>query len=379
MRTFEVQDVGTEGSPIHGDLLEEVFARVPLIDLASASRVSKSWEFAVLSSLLHINKVKPWLIIQTQNTTSLAKKVKTRAYDPRSGTWVELSRDLSPTKQLNLLQSSGSSLFYELSSKSLSFSMDPLHQTWHHISPPHMWRVDPIVTLVGPHVIVTGGGSTYWDDDPLIVEMYNMETSHWSTVESMPSIFKDSTSSMWLSTASNQHKMYVTEKASGITYSFSPVTNTWSGPYNLRPEPSIYFSTTGFAGDDLVLVSLIGHPENVTTLKLWKINLEIMEPNEIGEIPAELLEKLQGEDSYLLSSITLLGTQDFIYIYNSSDPAEIVFCEFVEGKCIWGSVKNLVLNDDTKIGSKMVMSCGLVEIADLRMAMKSKDFKFVVN
>ncbi|XP_021727063.1 F-box/kelch-repeat protein At1g23390-like [Chenopodium quinoa] len=366
-----------EGSPIHGDLLEEVFARVPLIDLACASHVSKSWEFSVSSSLVHINKPKPWLIIQTQNTTSLTNKNTTYAYDPRSNTWVELVQPSNHTKHVKPLQSSGSSLFYELSSERLSFSVDPLHHTWHHISSPGVWRVDPIVAVVGPHLIVAGGGAIYWDN-PLTVKMYDMTTSHWSTCQSMPSILKDSTASTWLSVASNQHKMYVTEKASGITYSFSPDTKAWSGPYDLRPDPSVYFSAIGYAGDDLILAGLIGNAENVKNLKLWKINPETMESNQIGEIPAELLEKLQGENSYLLSSINILATESLIYLHNTSDPSEIIFCELnEENNCKWGSVKNIILNDNCKVGSKLVMSCGRVGIADLHTAMKSRNIKFV--
>lgn len=303
-----------QGSSIHGDLLEEVFARVPLIDLACASRVSKSWEFAVSSSLAHINKIKPWLMIQTQNTTSLAKKITTHAYDPRSNLWVEIRHLLNPTNSFSPLQSSGSNLLYKLSSEGLSFSTDPLHCTWNHIPAPSAWRVDPVVAVVGPHVIVTGGGSSYLDD-PLTVEMYDMEASRWSTCQPMPTTLKDSTASTWLSVASNQHRMFVTEKASGITYSFSPETKAWSGPYDLRPEPSIYFSTIGFAGEELILAGLIGHPGHVKTLKIWKVNPETIQFDEIGEIPVELLEKLKGENSCFLTSVTLLATKDFIYIY----------------------------------------------------------------
>ncbi|KMT07219.1 hypothetical protein BVRB_6g148540 [Beta vulgaris subsp. vulgaris] len=363
-------------SPIHGDLLEEVFAHVPLIDLACAACASKSWEFAVSSSLVHINKVKPWLIIQTQNTKSLSKKITTHAYDPRSSSWIEICRSSNPTKHISSLQSLGSTFVYELSLEGLFFSVDPLHLTWHYIPAPSTWRVDPIVALVGSYVIVAGGASGYWDD-PLTVEMYDLETSHWSTCQSMPTILKDSAASTWLSLASNQHSLYVTEKATGITYSFSPTTKTWFGPYDLRPDPSIYFSAIGFAGDYLILAGLIGHAENVKTLKLWEINLETMEFNEIGEIPYELLEKLKGENSYYLSSITLLATKDFIYLYNTSDPAEIIFCELVEKKCKWRSVKNLVQNDDSKIGERMVMSCGRVGIDNLHKAMHCKDIKFV--
>ncbi|KAL2925441.1 hypothetical protein RDABS01_015706 [Bienertia sinuspersici] len=209
--------------------------------------------------------------------------------------------------------------------------------------------------------------------------MYDMEASNWSTCQAMPTILKDSAASTWLSVASNEHTMYVTEKASGITYSFSPETKTWFGPYHLRPEPNVYFSTTAFAGEELILAGLIGQPGDVKNLKIWKINPETTEFYEIGEIPHELLEKLKGKNSHILSSIALLAMENYIYIYKSSDPEEIILCEFDEGECKWENVQNLALNDDNKICKKMVMSCGRVGIADLHMAMNSKNLKFIAK
>ncbi|KAJ8451624.1 hypothetical protein Cgig2_018258 [Carnegiea gigantea] len=351
METIDAQDVKVQGeddSPIHGDLLEVVLARVPLVDLACASRVSKSWEFAILSSLSHISKIKPWLVIHTQCKRSLKKKT-TFAYDPRSNMWIEISQPQSTaTRFIPVVQSSCSSLLYELSPNRLSFSVDPLHLTWHYIPPPRAWRVDPIVARVGSHIIVAGGASGFYED-PLSVEMYDMETSHWSTCQPMPDILKHSAASTWLCVASNQESMYVMEKASGVLYSFSPETQSWGGPYDLRPDPGVFFSAVGFAGDDFILAGVVGHSENVETLKIWKIMPESMEFDEIGKIPTD------------------------------SNPEEIIFCEFADdGGWKWGSVKNVVLNDERRIGERMVMSCGKVGIGDVQIAMKARNLKLLL-
>lgn len=380
METIDAQDVkvqGEEGSVIHGDLLELVLARVPLVDLACVSRVSKSWECAVLSSLSHISKIKHWLVIHTQCRRSLKKKT-TFAYDPRSNIWIEISLPQSTaTRFISVVQSSCSSLLYQLSPNKLSFSVDPLHLTWHCIPPPRAWRVDPIVARVGSHIIVAGGASGFYED-PLSVEMYDMETSHWSTCQAMPDILKHSAASTWLSVASNQESMYVMEKASGMLYYFSPETKAWAGPYDLRPDPDVFFSAVGFAGDDLILAGVVGRSENVETLKIWKIMPESIEFDEIGKIPTELLEKLKGGDSDL-TSISLMAAKDFIYICNSSNPEEIIFFEFVDdGGWKWGSVKNVVLNDERRIGERMVMSCGKVGIGDVQIAMKARNLKLLM-
>lgn len=366
-------------SLIHGDLLEEVFAHVSLVDLACAYCVSKTWENAVSSSLLHLKKVKPWLIIHTLCAKNQTDKT-TQAYDPRSDTWVDIIQpSLTTTKHVNVspLRTSNSNLLYRLSYKEFSLSMDPLHLIWSHVTPPRIWRVDPIVAQVGAHIVVAGGVSEF-EDDPLSMEMYDMETSQWSTCQSMPYILKDSAASTWLSVAANQNTMYVTEKSSGITCSFSPETKAWSGPFDLRPDPRVFFSAIGFAGDYLILSGIIGHAQNVITLKIWKIKPEMMEFEQIGEIPSELLEKLKGENP-ILSSISLTAAENFVYIYNSSDPAELIFCELVDGVCKWGSVKNLVFDDERRIRERMVLSCGIVGICDLHMAMKSGSRKFLVK
>lgn len=367
-----------DDSPIHGDLLEFILARVPLIDLACACRVSKLWEYAVSSSLVHFNKVKPWLVIQTQCMRSLNEKTA-YAYDPRSSTWIEITnqRSSSTTKYASIIRSSNSNLLYVFSLTGLSFSADPLHLTWHRVAPPLAWRVDPIVALIGSHIVVAGGALGF-EDDPLAVKMYDMETSHWSPCQSMPDILKHSAASTWLSVAANQNTMYVIEKASGIACSFSPQTKAWSRPYDLRPDPTAFFSAVGFAGDDLILAGVMGHAQSVKTLKLWKIKPEAMEFDQIGEIPSELLEKLKGEASEL-SSISLLTAENFVYIYNNSDPVEIILCEIGDGECEWGSVKNLVVNDERRIGERMVMSCGMVGIADLRMALGAANRKVFKN
>jgi len=238
--------------------------------------------------------------------------------------------------------------------------------------------VDPIVALVGSHIVVAGGGGLGFEDDPLSVEVYDMKTSHWSTCQSMPDILKHSAASTWLSVAANRSKMYVTEKASGITYSFSPENKSWSGPYDLRPDPTAFFTAVGFAGDDLILAGVMGRAQNVKTLRLWKIKPETMEFDQIGEIPCELLEKLKGETSEL-SSISLLTAKNFAYMYNNSDPVEIIMCEIGDGECKWGSVKNLVVNDEGRIGERMVMSCGMVEIGHLHRAMGPANRKFLVK
>ncbi|XP_021631737.1 F-box/kelch-repeat protein At1g23390 [Manihot esculenta] len=361
---------------IHGDILESVLTHVPLIDLVPASHVSKSWKRAVSTSLRHFNKIKPWLLLHSQATRS-PYSTTAYAFDPRSCLWLQIRRP--PIKHISPLRSSHSTLLYMLSSSKFSFSVDPLHLTWHHVDAPVVWRTDPIVAVVGHRVIVAGGACDF-EDDPLAVEMYDLKTRTWDTCESLPAHFKDSAASMWLSVAVRSNKMYVVEKSTGVTYWFNPETKSWYGPYSLRPQRNVYSSAIGFADDRLILICLIGddHGEEVTSVKLWELNdASFKFCKEIGEMPEQLIEKLRG-DTFSISSAIINVMGDFVYISNTSAPEEVIFCEFGSGPCRWSSVRNAVVNDHRRLTERLVFTCANVGMSALQRAINAEDTQFAV-
>ncbi|OMO80143.1 Kelch-type beta propeller [Corchorus olitorius] len=265
-----------------------------------------------------------------------------------------------------------------LSLSKFSFSFDPLHLTWHHVDPPLVWRIDPIVALVGRHVVVAGGACDF-EDDPLSVEIYNLDSRRWSTCESMPAILKDSAASTWLSVAAHTKQLFAMDQVSGITYSFDPDSKIWSGPFDLRHDQNIYFSVFGIFGDSMIMVGLIGNSENVKDVKVWELKGESLEfRREIGVMPAELVKKLKGEQTSLNSvRISLMG--EFLYIYNPGEPEELAVCE-IDGKgvCRWRSLKNAAGSDGSKVADRMVLTCADVGLADLGRAVGSGKGSFSV-
>ncbi|KAK3223394.1 hypothetical protein Dsin_010419 [Dipteronia sinensis] len=363
---------------IYGDMLEAIFSHVPLIDLVPASHVSKAWNRAVFSSLCHLNKVKPWLMVHAQKKRPPHVK-STLAYDPRSRVWIEIKQP--PVSHVSVLRSSNSTLLYMLSPTRLSFSSDPLHLTWHHVDVPLSWRTDPIVAAAGD-LIVLAGGACEFEDDPLAVEIYNVRNRTWKRCENMPAILKDSAAATWLSVAANCGKIYVSEKYSGVTYSFDPETKTWRGPYDLRPDQNMFFSTIAFSDDNrLILIGLTGMPESVRSVKVWEVKGESMEElREIGEMPEEVLEKLKGIRSCEVSSVTVTSAGDTLYIHNNSNPEEIAVCEIVEGEvCEWSSLKNVLVNDETEVMDRLVFTSSRVSMADLQRALSRENATFAVK
>lgn len=351
-------------SPIHGDVLETVFSRAALVDLAPASLVSKSWNHAVASSLRWLSPPKPWLFVHTQSTRP-PYVTSTLAYDHRSREWAHICNE-SSAHVAAPLRSSHSNLLYALSPATLSFSFDALSVNWHHVSPPKVWRTDPIVARIGSLVVVAGGTCDF-EDDPLAVEVYNMEDDTWRTCQSMPSILKDSSASTWLSIAAIPDKLIVTEKLTGATHCFDPETETWSGPFHLRPDPNMSLSVIGSAGNRLFLIGAIGDAGSVRGIKLWEVNADSFECVEIGEMPAALVGKLKSE-TFGMSSVSLCMAGEFGHVYNAAEAEEVVVFEARGGRCEWWSLENAAAGEGNGRMERVVFTASEVGVGDLLRA-----------
>ncbi|WJX62027.1 hypothetical protein P8452_47067 [Trifolium repens] len=360
---------------IHGDVLEVIFSLVPLIELVPSCHVSKSWNKTVFSSLSHIKQIKPWLIILTQPTRANSSRVNiAHAYDPRSHAWIQITK-LQPlinkTHEISAVRSSHSTLLYKISPSEFSFSLDALHLEWHKAPSPRVWRTDPIVARVGKRVVVAGGVCEF-EDDPLAVEMYDMEIGNWVVCPSMPTRLKSVSASTWLSVTVVGEAMFMTEKNSGLTYSFNTITMNWEGPYNLCPDESVFYSITGILSEKLTVAGLVGEPGNVKEVKLWRVKEELgsgME--EIGSMPKEMVEKLKGDSEF--GSIEVVWVGNFVYLRNTLVLEELVVCEVVNGNlCEWKSVKNAAVEG----GTRMVFCGGDVSMEDLHKAVLSEKQTF---
>lgn len=243
---------------------------------------------------------------------------------------------------------------------------------------PHVWRQDPVVAMVGSHIVVAGGTCEF-EDDPLAVEVLDTESGIWATCESMPAAFKNSASATWLSVATSDHKMYVLEKVSGEVSSFDVNTMRWESTAELRPDPSLFFSSISFARHRLILFGLAGDANDANSLRLWEVNCSTFEHKVIGEMPPEMLERLKNRNSSPLSSIGVASTGDFAYIYNPSDPKVIFYCDFSSaGGCKWGNVSNLIVSDRNRL-DRFIFTCSNVGMDDIKAVFRSQGGRFMSN
>ncbi|TKY58669.1 F-box/kelch-repeat protein [Spatholobus suberectus] len=376
MATYNTVVEDDREAPIRGDILEAIFSHVPLIHLVPASHVSNTWKRAVSASLRHVNPAKPWLTVHTQSPRA-PHVTNTFAYDPRSRAWLEIHAP-HPNHSA-ALRASHSTLLYTLSPSEFAFSLDPLRLKWHHARAPSVWRTDPIVARVGNSFVVAGGASDF-EDDPLAVEVYDLQSRAWSRCESMPEMLKRSTASTWHSVALAGEKMHVTEKSSGVTHSFDCATMTWQGPYDLRPDENVFYCVTGTIRGRLMVAGMVGDNENVSEVKLWEVKGELGLGSELGfwceefgAAPKEMVVKLMGADGCscgAVGSIEVNWIGDFVYFRNRTEPEEMVVCVVGSGGgCEWGSVRNVTVNDASRMG-RMVFCGGHVGVEDLQRAIK---------
>ncbi|KAK4779651.1 hypothetical protein SAY87_015757 [Trapa incisa] len=366
--------------PLPGEVVELVLSYVPLVDLVSASHVSRSWCSSVSSSLL-LNRPRPWLIIHCQ-TTRPPYAVTVHAFDPRSRLWMDLQhRNPSADLGSTLLRSQSGRLLYALSPCHFSFSLDPLGLSWHRVSPPFVWRPDPIVAAAGSRIVVAGGGCDF-DDDPLAVEIYDLEERKWESCDTMPSALRDCSTSACLSVAAGRGRIYVAEKLSGEVHSFDPEAKEWHGPYGLRPDRNIHCSLIDFLNNRMILIGLTNvrdrdspsHPSQNggQSLKIWEVLglFSESEYREISEMPRELLKEIKGDGPSIISSISVCSAGDMVYLYNPSNPETVAWCMVAAdgGTGEWGSIR-IPANRQGCHAGRTVLSCWNVGVPELERAL----------
>ncbi|KAF8082810.1 hypothetical protein N665_0807s0019 [Sinapis alba] len=371
---------GEEECSIDGDILSSILSNLPLLDLDSACHVSKSWNRAVFFSLRRL-KSTPWLFVYKQRSFPPYTMAAT-AYDPKSEKWIEL-KTASPVEHVSAARSSHSTLLYALSPAKFSFSIDAFHLSWRHVAPPRVWRIDPIVAVVGRSLIVAGGVCEF-EDDRLAVESLDIQSGEevWERCESMPEYLSGSASSTWLSVAVSAEMMYVTEKRSGVACCFDPESKSWTELLDFSPGDCRFYSRViGFAGNRLLMAGITGDEDTPTGSELWEV-VSTESPmklkfESIGSMPKACLEKLRGIDSdWPLTSIAFNAVGDMVYMHNAAETGEIVAAEMEGGKlCKWRTLRNADARGDA--GERLIVACSNVSFSDLKRAFRD-DLSFSV-
>lgn len=378
---IQEEDVPTMISDLNADILQTILSCLPYPDLVAASFVSREWCRHVHLSLLAHPRPHPWLLLhQLPHHHSQAYY----AFDPHSRTWFHLPSS-SPPIDADQLLSSHPAMLYHLCPSSLSVSLDPLapHGAWVDLGPPRSWRLDPLVALIGANqVVVAGGYDPLGEDDPLSVDAYSIVSpgDRRRSCQPLPAVFKNSASRVWLCAAASENRMFVLEKCSGDFSSLDLAAGEWLPATLLRPDPCIYYSVIGYSGGRLILLGLMGTAQSPTGLRIWEVQ-NVMhdrlsyECTELGEMPTDMLEALvERSPDGELPAVEMCAMGGMVYVYDPSDPGEIVHCEMSgDGLCKWGVDPNPVLDSDDSRMRRLLFTCSRVGIDRLREAYSVKN------
>ncbi|KMZ56262.1 hypothetical protein ZOSMA_97G00290 [Zostera marina] len=376
-RRSQPVEINSGNAMLHGDVLETIFIQLPTIDLVSTSSVSTAWNHSVNSSLALSPRRLPFLFI---HQLKFPNSVSTHFFDPHSRSWHLLPFHRANNIPRNSKVCTDSATLFNLTPSFLTFSSDPFHLSWNNtLSPPLLWRSDPVVGFVGSDLVVAGGVYDF-EDDPFGVEVLRVNGDGiWRRCQSMPSEFN---CSLFLTTTVVDDKLWVAEKNSGLFSVFNPITGNWGHLENLTGE---HRSTTDFflfaisygcdsSGKNTyaVVLGVGGRSKDVSEIRLWKLNYPSMKRKDIGTMPPEMTSKLvTNQDGSPVSSIEILtssttGVEEFFYVYNASNPQEIFMCR-VNGvnRCEWESTPNPLM-ENRSAKDRLIFTCFSIDYDELR-------------
>ncbi|KAL5196667.1 hypothetical protein ABZP36_000179 [Zizania latifolia] len=325
---MEVEE--SANSVLHGDLLEYVLLRVPPDELA-ASPALLSWEWRRAARAVHQRRCRG-----RGHRASLVAHVQgaytgrsTHVYDPRRRAWGADGARVMGALPVQRCCCAGGDRVYALSLTSMTISEDALGATWCELPPPRVWRVDPVVTVVGPRVVVLGGGCGATATAG-VVEV--LDEAGWTTCAPMPAPL----ASRWVSAVASERRVYVLERRSGWASWFDPAARQW-GPARQLQLPggnaaeswaACGVMKSGCADERLLVLAGGGGAGGGGTkaVALWGVDGNTLQLDAEGnghEMPAEMSERLFGADGGAVNiGVAAAAAAESGYVYNASETSK---------------------------------------------------------
>ncbi|BAH91685.1 F-box/kelch-repeat protein At1g23390 [Oryza sativa Japonica Group] len=314
-------------SVLHGDLLECVLLRVPHGELtASPALVSREWRRAAREAHQRHRRRRRHLPCLVAHVHGAAAGVgrSTHVYDPRAGAWASDGWRVAGALPVRRCACAGGDRVYALSLASMAVSEDAVGAAWRELPPPRVWRVDPVVAAVGPHVVVLGGGCGATAAAG-VVEVLD-EGAGWATCPPMPAPL----ASRWVSSAASERRVYVVERRTGWASWFDPAARQWGPARQLQlPEGNNTASVESWAACGVTTSGGGGASERLLVLagggggkvSLWGVDGDTLlldaEANNTS-MPPEMSERLGGAGSIAAAAAGAASG----YVYNASEPSK---------------------------------------------------------
>ncbi|KAG8092436.1 hypothetical protein GUJ93_ZPchr0012g20931 [Zizania palustris] len=192
-------------SVLHGDLLECVLLRVQPDELiASPTLVSWEWRRAARAVQQRRCRGRGHRASLVTHVQGAYTGCSTHVYDPRRRAWGSDGARVMGALLVQRCCCAGGDRVYALSLASMTISADALDAAWCELPPPRVWRVDPVVAVVGPRVVVLGGGCGATETAG-VVEV--LDEAGWTQSAPMPAPL----ASRWVSAVTSERRVYVVE------------------------------------------------------------------------------------------------------------------------------------------------------------------------
>ncbi|KAG6396494.1 hypothetical protein SASPL_142645 [Salvia splendens] len=131
----------------------------------------------------------------------------------------------------------------------------------------------------------------------------------------MPRSLKDSASSLLLSAAATEEKLFLVEKQTGLTHWFDPEVNSWSDGIALNPSQPIQSCHVSYSSSAGLILVGICPIEDGETIKMWRIGENDFSIEEIGEMSEYFVAGLKSDSEDF--SIDVRLAENFVLVYNS--------------------------------------------------------------
>ncbi|XP_043717666.1 F-box/kelch-repeat protein At3g61590-like [Telopea speciosissima] len=315
------------------DLLERIFAYLPIVSIFRAGSVCKRWYELVNSRSLSVLSQKPWYFMFTSSDEPTGY-----AYDPILRKWYSLELPRIETSNWFIASSCGLVCFMDNDSRSQLFVCNPITKEYKSLDEPPGLKYSDYSALaisvdrISNSYIVTiakskqvPGNFLQWD---LSVDVYRSETMTWMTsaTEQLTgwrggdeSVICDGV--LYFLSYSTRGGMGWHDRHGLIMHDLS----SRSSHGKLMHIPVPYSLTCGRLmnlKDKLVMVGGIGkldRPDIIKGIGIWILNGE--EWQEVSRMPHKFFQGFGEFDDVFASG----GTDDLIYIQSYGAPALLVF------------------------------------------------------
>uniref|UniRef100_A0ACD5UWE6 Uncharacterized protein n=1 Tax=Avena sativa TaxID=4498 RepID=A0ACD5UWE6_AVESA len=325
------------GHHLYGDVLESVVECLPAADLAASAVVSREWLRAVRCVLRRRPRRLPWLVVHLVGR----RHRQTTAYDPHSGSWLTVcsAPHGGTLSTLRHVISGRGDRLCALSLSGLDIAGGSLGRSaWMELKAPSVWRVDPVLAVVGERVVVLGGAcelALAEGENAAAVEVHDEGGGSWSTCDPMPSALRESASATWLSAAATDERVYLTERRSGWASWFNPSKHSWGPTRRLTPDSCVStwaIAPAAHAGAERLVLFGAKRQGQGVVIQAWEVDgdaLDVSPSSTSDAMPSEMSAILfprsddDHDDVETWSSIRIrvCGNATGGYVYNAAEPA----------------------------------------------------------